>query len=294
MAICQVRCRSAGLRKRASSERCSAPTSSPRQRQRRRRLLHQAARRSAAKPGVAPSRRRRSRGRPDSRDRPAPNGCRSAGAASSPRTGATSATMVAPAASQAGRPSGKRSSITHWVNGSVTTGQASSRPSAAATRARSASVVAGTMRSTMVSGQATSPRDEAPEVGDRAAARTASAAGAACAPLAGRLSQHSTVKARQPAGAAPASAAARNPSAERGASGWARSCTDVGMRLVELAGRRVVAIGLFGDGQADDARSPARAIASSSARRVLGRHQHARDAADDRQTLAPRRGSSSV
>ncbi len=70
--------------------------------------------------------------------------------------GATSVTNSAPAIDQSGRPCGNRSSITHWLNGSVTTGAASSIPRRAAIAARSRSVVAGVMRSTMVDGKATS------------------------------------------------------------------------------------------------------------------------------------------
>jgi len=50
--------------------------------------------------------------------------------------GTTSSTMRAPAASQAGRPAGNSDWMTHSLNGSVGTGEASSKPVAARTAAR--------------------------------------------------------------------------------------------------------------------------------------------------------------
>ena len=71
------------------------------------------------------------------------------------------------------RPPAKRSSITHCRNGSATTGAASSSAERARrARAMSASVVAGTMRSTMVAGEGDLGLDPAARARRRAAQRT--------------------------------------------------------------------------------------------------------------------------
>ena len=67
----------------------------------------------------------------------------------------------------AARPA-NRSSITHWAKGSATTGAASATPRRAAASATSAAVVAGTMRSTIVFGNATLDADP---LGERGVAR---------------------------------------------------------------------------------------------------------------------------
>ena len=61
-----------------------------------------------------------------------------------------SSVNVAPAPSQRGRPPGKAPLSTHSLNGSVTTGQQSSRPVPSATACRSSGVVRGVIRSTIV------------------------------------------------------------------------------------------------------------------------------------------------
>ena len=141
--------------------------------------------------------------------------------------GRTSDTIVAPVRSHSGRPWGKRSSITHWVNGSAITGQASCMPSIAAIRARSASVVAGTIRSTMLSGQASSVCTQAPNSGSRRCAKRVRTRWVV-RPLAGRLSQDSTVNGSVPAARRARRAAARKPGAVRGRSGSARSARIAG------------------------------------------------------------------
>ncbi len=102
--------------------------------------------------------------------------------------------MIAPARSQAGRGAAKSSSITHWRNGSVITAPRSSMPSAAAIAARSAAVVAGVIRSTIVDGKRTLSSIQAsssPACGSRSAKSRTSPA--STRPLSGRLSQHTTV-----------------------------------------------------------------------------------------------------
>ena len=63
--------------------------------------------------------------------------------------GVTSSTTRTPASSQAGRPAGNRPAMTHSLNGSVGTGEASTYPCDEVTASRSASVVTGVIRSTM-------------------------------------------------------------------------------------------------------------------------------------------------
>ena len=119
-------------------------------------------------------------------------------------------------------------------------------------RSRSSSVVAGTMRSTMVEGQATSPADEGAEFAVAQARRSGSTTRFTTRPLDGRLSQVSTREGRR---AGRAAALQRlDDQARRGARGLAvgEVVHDVGMRLVQRAGRRVVAIALLGDRQRHD------------------------------------------
>ena len=61
----------------------------------------------------------------------------------------TSSVKTAPTRSQSGRPFAKRSSMTHWRNGSATTGHRSTIPCSRASHARSPSVVLGVIRSTI-------------------------------------------------------------------------------------------------------------------------------------------------
>ena len=138
--------------------------------------------------------------------------------------GSTSATSCTPTASKAGRPAGKRSSITHWLKGSVMIGQASSRPVRSRTSWRSASVVAGTMRSTMVEGKATVSATWRPSPGSRSAAKRVTMR-AVVRPLAGRLSQLITVNGGMPDARRLARASTMSPGALTGSCGWARSCT---------------------------------------------------------------------
>ena len=93
---------------------------------------------------------------------------------------------------------------------------------AAAIRARSASVVAGTMRSTMVAGKAMCSATYLPRSGFRRVASRVTTF-ATVRPLAGRLSQHRTVKGGRPRALRARIASTRKPGAERGVSGWLRS-----------------------------------------------------------------------
>ncbi len=179
---------------------------------------------------------------------------------------------------------GKSSSITHWVNGSVTTGQASVAPSAWSTRARSSSVVAGVMRSTMVEGKATSPATQAPSSASRSSAKRDSTR-RATTPFAGRLSQVSTVKGGTPAACRRASASMTSPGAVVGSVGVGEVAHDGRVLLVERAGRRIVAIALLGHRQRDDAH-PRIGHGGKQALALLHGDEHVDHAADDAQLLA--------
>ena len=72
---------------------------------------------------------------------------------------------MTPTFSSAGRPAGNLSSTTHCRNSSQNTGQLSSRPYLSRRMARSRSVVAGVMRSTIELGKATLRANPAREVG---------------------------------------------------------------------------------------------------------------------------------
>ncbi|CAM5336407.1 hypothetical protein SFUMM280S_01947 [Streptomyces fumanus] len=106
--------------------------------------------------------------------------------------GATSCTKRAPTRSSGGRSLQKSSSMTHWVNGSVITGQRSPTWKSSSTSSRSPGEVAGVMRSTMLPGKETRSWIHRASAGSRRPARVAVAARAAAA-LSGRLSQDSTV-----------------------------------------------------------------------------------------------------
>src|SRR5579875_734447 len=145
--------------------------------------------------------------------------------------GRTSATIWAPACSQAGRPAAKMSSMTHWLNGSVTTGASSQRPMSRATSSRRSGVVAGTIRSTMVAGkrtlaatQSARPASKRPEGQEMNCPTRDLSKG----PLPVRLSQGTTVSGPEPA---------------RRLGGQFR----VGRR--QLAGGQVVAVALLGHSQ---------------------------------------------
>ncbi len=92
-----------------------------------------------------------------------------------------SATSIAPASSQRGRSPRNASSITHCVKGSPTTGARSGTPVSRSAIARSASVVAGTIRSTIVHGKS------APDVSHSSPTSSRSTS-----PLRGTLSQETT------------------------------------------------------------------------------------------------------
>ena len=167
--------------------------------------------------------------------------------------GFTSETICTPAAAKSGRPAEKRSSTIHCVNGSVTTGHVSIMPSAEETAARSASVVSGTIRSTIVEGKATSASIHLARSRDRNAANCVTIRSTVW-PLAERLSQDRTVK---------GTCACVLPARERGHEksdcrarrvGILQVVNDVGMTFVQFAGLRRMAVALLGDRQRDDAR----------------------------------------
>jgi hypothetical protein len=91
---------------------------------------------------------------------------------------------------------------------------------------------------------------------------------------------------RRRAGRAPAPQGGDD-QARRGARGLAvgEVMHDVGMRLVQRAGRRVVAIALFGDGQRHDPYARV-AHGCEDALDIRGRNQHLAHAADDAEPLA--------
>ena len=95
----------------------------------------------------------------------------------------------------------------------------------------------------------------------------------------------SSVKGGAPAARRRCSAATIRPGAERGASAVGEVVHDVGMRLVQRAGRRVVAIALLGDGQRHDSYARV-AHGCEDALDVHGRDQHLAHAADDAEPLA--------
>src|SRR5690606_40145251 len=106
--------------------------------------------------------------------------------------GATFATNSAPPACQAGLPLLNASSMTHWQKGSVFTYASSRRLQASAFREISASVTAGTMRSTIVAGKPTESPIQASSALLRSRAN-ASTADLRRVPFAGRLSQDTIV-----------------------------------------------------------------------------------------------------
>ncbi len=92
------------------------------------------------------------------------------------------------------------------MNGSQTTGQASSTPKRASISRRSSSVVTGVMRSTIEHGNATCSPIQSPRPASSRAAKVVNACRARC-PLPSRLSQDMTVN-----GAAPRSRRRRSAS----------------------------------------------------------------------------------
>src|SRR4029450_7118562 len=109
----------------------------------------------------------------------------------------TSATMVAPASSQRGRPAGNSPETTHSLKGSVGTGYASTYPQACCTNARSSSVVPGVIRSTIEVAKSTWELIQSPRVSSNSAAKSWTTV-FVTAPFSGRLSQDRTVSADAP------------------------------------------------------------------------------------------------
>ena len=180
--------------------------------------------RSIRRVGHAP--RRRSRSRRDSRDRRASNGEPLSIRSFMSSKGSTSPTISAPTGSQAGRPVGK-AVLDHPLGEGLGDDRPGvlARPAPRRPRAMSASVVAGTMRSTMVQGKATSPLDAAAEivVEERGEARDDPPRDRRAV---GRqvVAGHDTVKGTTPAARRRRSASTRRPGAvRRRGAGSARS-----------------------------------------------------------------------
>ncbi len=131
--------------------------------------------------------------------------------------GATSSTNRAPTRSSGGRSLQKSSSITHWVNGSVITGQRSPTWKVSSTSSRSPGVVAGVMRSTMLPGKETRSAIHRASAGPRRPARVMTASRVAAA-LSGRLSHDSTVNGARRARRRASRASTTSPNTERSAS----------------------------------------------------------------------------
>lgn len=107
--------------------------------------------------------------------------------------GSTSATSTAPASSHGGRAAAKSSSITHCRNGSATTAASSRNPVRVRTSVRSSAVVAGTIRSTIVAGNRMCSDTHAASSASPAASMNCCTSRRRVRPLAGRLSQLTTV-----------------------------------------------------------------------------------------------------
>ena len=111
--------------------------------------------------------------------------------------GSTSSTSWTPASSSGGRPRLNRSSSTHCVKGSHTTGHPSSMPNRSRTSFRSSSVVAGVIRSTIELGKGTSRSTQAPSSGSRRPAKAVKLR-RATSPLPWMLSHDTTVNGASP------------------------------------------------------------------------------------------------
>ena len=128
---------------------------------------------------------------------------------------------------------GKWSSSTHWVNGSQTTGQASSTPNCCTRAVTSSGFVTGVMRSTIALGKATCSASQGASgspSGERSSCRAAKAPtmSRATSPLPGRLSQDITVNGSVPAARRRRSASVTKPKALRGVPGESRSACRAG------------------------------------------------------------------
>ena len=141
--------------------------------------------------------------------------------------GVTSSTNSTPTCSSAGRPRGKLSSSTHWMKSSAKTGLSSMMPKSSRIMARSRSLVAGVMRSTMPFGKATFAAIQSAKAGsDRRAVSTT--ASRVTWPLCGMLSQHMTVKGGMPASRRAFRPATSIPNTVLGAKGLAPSAAIAG------------------------------------------------------------------
>ena len=167
--------------------------------------------------------------------------------------GRTSATSCAPAISNGGRPVGKRSSMTHWLKGSVTTGQASATP---VVSQYELAVGVGGCRNDAVDHR----RGERDLAGDVIGQSWVAQPGKAGDDARRRLAIGREVVAAEhrercsPAWicALPAHRTIR-PGALTGACGMREIVQNVGMARIQLSGRRIVAIAFLGDRERDDA-----------------------------------------
>ena len=145
-----------------------------------------------------PAPRARSGSREGYRSSRWPGGCSSRSAASSPRTAPRRVPARHLRGRTGGRPAGKWSSITHWKNGSATTGHWSSMPKRSRRSSRSVSAVTGVTRSTMLLGKATCSAIQSPRSGSTRRAKATKLL-RATVPLCGRLSQDRTANGAVPA-----------------------------------------------------------------------------------------------
>ena len=127
----------------------------------------------------------------------------------------------------------KRSSSTHWVKGSQTTGHASSTPKRSATWARSSSVVTGVMRSTIELGKATCRATQSPSPASSDASPLSRAyavkTSAAMWPLPWMLSQDMIVNGTTPRSRRRRSASVTSPNTVWGTAPGCRSATTLGL-----------------------------------------------------------------
>lgn len=123
----------------------------------------------------------------------------------------------------------------HSSNGSHTTGQASSTPDSLAIAARSASVVTGVIRSTMLLGKGTFPVTQAPSAGSLRFAKAVNIL-RATSPLSWMLSQDITAKGASPRFRRRASASVMRPNVVRCAAPGLEVVQNLGVFGVKVAG----------------------------------------------------------
>ncbi len=122
----------------------------------------------------------------------------------------------------------KLSSSTHWVNGSQTTGQASSTPNRSLISARSSSVVTGVIRSTIEFGNLTVAATHSPSSASRSRANAVNTSWATC-PLPWMLSQDMIVNGSSPRSRRRTRASVTRPNVVAGTAPGSRSACTAGL-----------------------------------------------------------------